>query len=188
MSKVESPSDPATVVITHRVRPGREKDYEKWLGEIGPVCKSAPGHWNTTVIAPVPGATDAYTVIIRFDARQRLIDWMESTARKELIKRAQPCLASDDKFFVSSGLDFWFTPEGAKARLPKRWKQFLLTWSAIYPLVLFAPLVLGPVFGWLRLDGLTYVKALFSTGFIVFLMAYVVMPRYTKLVHKWLFR
>ncbi len=37
---------------------------------------------------------------------------------------------------MRSGLDFWFTPEGAKAKLPTKWKQFLVTWSAIFPLVL----------------------------------------------------
>jgi antibiotic biosynthesis monooxygenase (ABM) superfamily enzyme len=53
-------------------------------------------------------------------------------------------LVTGDDFFVSSGLDFWFTPAGAKAKVPVRWKQFLVTWSEIYPLVPGVPFIVTP--------------------------------------------
>ncbi len=60
---------------------------------------------------------------------------MESPTRARLIEKVQPLFVAGDDFF-SSGLDFWFSPAGAKAKVPVRWKQYLVTWSAIYPLVL----------------------------------------------------
>jgi antibiotic biosynthesis monooxygenase (ABM) superfamily enzyme len=68
-----------------------------------------------------------------------------------------------------------------------RWKQFLITWSAIYPLVLGVPLVVSPVMRLLGMPGNRFVTTLFVTATVVFLMTYVIMPRYTKLIRQWLF-
>jgi antibiotic biosynthesis monooxygenase (ABM) superfamily enzyme len=112
---------------------------------------------------------------------------MESSERERLIKIVQPLFVGADDFYVSSGLDFWFIPEGAKAKVPVRWKQFLITWSAIYPLALAVPHIVNPV---LHLVGVPFSLPLTSlavTAVVVFLMVYIVMPRYTRLVKRWLF-
>lgn len=179
--------DGATVVITHRVRSEKHAEYERWLNEIAPVCRAWPGHLDWHIVRPIPGVTETYTVIIRFETAEHLKSWMESSTRARLLEKVKPLLVGSDDFYVSSGLDFWFTPAGAKARLPVRWKQYLITWSAIYPLALGAPWVVSPA---LRLAGIPSWPALTTlavTAVVVFLMVYVVMPRYTRLVLRWLF-
>jgi antibiotic biosynthesis monooxygenase (ABM) superfamily enzyme len=178
----------ATVVITHRVRDDKHADYERWLNEIAPLCRAAPGHLDWHIVRPIAGLSDTYTVIIRFDTRAHLQAWMESPTRARLIEKIQPLLVRGDDFYISSGLDFWFTPAGAKAKVPVRWKQYLITWSAIYPLVLSVPLVVEPVLEHLRLPNDRFLMTLVVTGIVVFLMVYVVMPRYTKLIRRWLFK
>ena len=177
----------ATVVITHRVREGRHADYERWLNQIAPLCKGSPGHLDWHIVRPIPGLTETYTVIIRFDTRAHLQEWMESPARARLIEKVKPLFVTGDDFFISSGLDFWFTPGGARAKVPVRWKQYLVTWSAIFPLVLGAPLVVAPVLRYLGVPNNHLLTTLFVTGTVVYLMVYVVMPRYTKLIQRWLF-
>jgi antibiotic biosynthesis monooxygenase (ABM) superfamily enzyme len=177
----------ATVVITHRVREGKQADYESWLNEIAPLCRASLGHLDWHIVRPISGLTETYTVIIRFDTRAHLQDWMGSPVRAGLIEKVQPLLATGDDFFISSGLDFWFTPAGAEAKLPVRWKQYLVTWSAIYPLVLGAPLVVTPVLRHLGAPDNRFLTTLAVTGAVVFLMVYVVMPRYTRLIKRWLF-
>jgi len=177
----------ATVVITHRVRDGKQRDYERWLEEIGPLCRNSPGHLDWQILRPIPGLTGTYTVVIRFDSNENLRDWMNSDHRKQLIEKVRPLLAIDDIYNIRSGLDFWFTPEAGSMKVPVRWKQFLITWSAIYPLVLFTPLLVIPAMRLLRLPDYRLLNALLVTGTIVWLMVYVVMPRYTKLVRRWLF-
>jgi hypothetical protein len=185
----EGTGDPggATVVITHRVRQGKHADYERWLDEISPLCKTSPGHLDWQIVRPVPGLTETYTIIIRFDTRVHLQEWMESPTRARLIEKVQPLFVTGDDFFISSGLDFWFTPEGAKAKVPVRWKQFVVTWSAIYPLVLGVPLVIKPLLRILHVPDNHYLTTLAVTGTVVFLMVYLVMPRYTKFIQRWLF-
>ena len=178
----------ATVVITHRVRHGHQSDYEVWVDEIGPVCRAAPGHLDWQIIRPVTGLTSTYTVVIRFDSRKNLENWMTSPERNRLIEKVRPILSTDDDFFVRTGLDFWFAPEGARARVPVRWRQFLITWSVIYPLVLGIPLLVTPALRATGIPPIPLIDALVVTGVIVALMIYVVMPHYTRLVHRWLFR
>jgi uncharacterized protein len=182
-----SPDDGATVVITHRLREHKQAEYESWLNEIGPLCKAAPGHLDLHIVRPIPGLTETYTVIIRFKTEAYLREWMESPTRARLIEKVRPLFIADDDFYISSGLDFWFTPAGANARVPVRWKQYLVTWSAIYPLVLGVPLLVTPILQFLGVPTNRYIVTLAGTGIVVFLMVYVVMPRYTRLVHRWLF-
>ncbi len=113
---------------------------------------------------------------------------MESPTRARLIEEVRPLLVTDDDFFISSGLDFWFTPAGAKAKVLVRWKKYLATWSTIYPLVLGVSLVAAPVLQYLSAPTNRFLTTLVVTGVVVFLMVYVVMPRYTKLIHRWLFK
>jgi antibiotic biosynthesis monooxygenase (ABM) superfamily enzyme len=178
----------ASVVITHHVNEDQQAGYEQWLGEIVPISKKYPGHLGVQIIRPISGATATYTIIIRFDTEAHLRAWTGSQDRKRLIGKVRPLLAADDKFYVLSGMDFWFTPQGAKAKLPTRWKQFLVTWSAIYPLVLLVPLFVTPVMRQFGMPDSHYLKTLLVTGVVVFMMVYVVMPRYTQTVHRWLFR
>lgn len=178
----------ATVVISHRIREGQQAGYENWLTEIIPQCKSYIGHLDTHIIRPITDLTATYTVVIRFDTHKHAEKWMFSQDRQQLINKVQPLLAANDDFFVRSGLDFWFTPEGAKARLPTRWKQFLITWSVIYPLVLCVPMAVVPMMRLLGMPEYHSLTTLFVTFTIVLLMVYLIMPRYTKLVQRWLFR
>lgn len=177
----------ATAVITHRVREDKHAEYETWLNEIAPLCKASTGHLDWQIVRPIPGLTETYTVIIRFDTAAHLEQWMRSPTRNRLIEQVRPLLVTGDDFFIGSGLDFWFTPGGAKAKVPVRWKQYLVTWSAIYPLVLGAPLVVTPALRSLGVPDNHLLTTLAVTGTVVFLMVYVVMPRYTQLLKQWLF-
>lgn len=183
----EPTSEGATVVITHRVRSGRKPEYERWVGEIAPVCEAAPGYLDWQIIRPIPGITHTYTVIIRFDTDANLRQWMHSDTRRQLIDRVRPLLVTGDDFLIRSGLDFWFVPSEARARVPVRWKQFLVTWSAIFPLVVLVPWLTGPLLSWLGLTAVPLLPTLLTTGVVVFVMVYLLMPRYTRWISRWLF-
>jgi antibiotic biosynthesis monooxygenase (ABM) superfamily enzyme len=181
------PSHGATVVITHHIRQGMHAQYEAWLKDVAASSQAAEGIIDWQVVRPVKGITTAYTVILRFASEQRLRAWMESPQRAGHIERVKPFLAADDEFFVRSGLDFWFTPEGAKAKVPVRWKQFLLTWSAIFPLSLAASQLALPLLHRLGFPPQRVLDGLLGSGMVVALMVYLVMPRYTRLAQRWLF-
>lgn len=187
MNGLDAGQNGATVVITQRVRHEHVADYENWLNEIQPTCRSYPGHLDWNVIRPIAGLTGTYTFIIRFDTVDNLRNWIESSDRKRLLKKAGPLLRHGDNYAIRSGLDFSFTPAGEGVKVPVKWKQFLLTCSAIYPLVLLVPRAVAPAMRGVGLTTNGLVAILAGTIIICFLMTYVIMPRYTKLVRRWLY-
>lgn len=177
----------ASAVITHRVSEAQQAAYEQWLEEIGPACRASQGLLDWHLIRPIAGYSDTYSVIIRYDSEHNLKQWMASASRQQLIAKIEHVLSAKDSYQIKSGLDFLFVPE-AKVAVPVRWKQFLLTWSAIFPLVSLVSLAILPLLDQLGFPQNRLLHTLVITGVVVMLMVYVVMPRYTKLVRNWLHR
>lgn len=178
----------ASVVVTHHILEGKHQEYEDWLGEIGPICRRSAGNIDLQIIRPIRNLTFTYTVIIRYDTIKNLRNWMESDVRKKLIEKANPLLAMGDKYIIKSGLDFLFTPEDENQKPPVRWKQYFVTWSAIYPLSIVIPFILLPLLRNLYFSPNRFVDSFFISGIIVFIMVYLLMPSYTRLIKKWLYK
>lgn len=178
----------ATVVISHRIIPEKQQEYENWLTEIGPIAQKSLGHIDWQIIRPIKNLTFNYTVIIRFDTTENLKNWMESNQRKKLIEKVKPLFADNDTYYIKSGLDFLFSAENKSAKSPLRWKQYLVTWSAIYPLSVLIPVIVLPMLKNLNFPENRYLDSLFVSGTIVFIMVYLLMPTYTKLIKNWLYK
>ncbi len=113
---------------------------------------------------------------------------MQSDDRKQLIEKIRPLLVKDDNYYIKTGLDFLFTSENSTMKPPVRWKQFLVTWSAIYPLSIVIPIILLPLLKKLGFPSIRLVDSLFISCAVVALMVYVIMPNYTKWIKKWLYQ
>lgn len=66
---------------------------------------------------------------------------------------------------------------------PPRYKVFLLTWLAIYPLITAIFLLFGKQLNLLPLP----IRTLLLTLVLVYLMTYIVMPWLMKVFHSWLY-
>ena len=174
----------AVFVITHTVPPESHDLYEQWLSEILGAVSSAPGYLGREVFRPVRGKR-TYTIIVRFDTEAHLQGWMTSTTRNAFIERVIHLLEKGDVHEVKTGIEFWFTPEGIQP--PKRWKQFVLTVSAVYPLTLIIPRLLAPVLEHVPASIAPGLKGILMALSLTGLLTFVVMPHYTKLVHRWLY-
>ena len=180
--------DGASVVITHHILDNKQKEYEQWLSEIIPISNHSEGFIDLQIVRPIPKLTFVYTVIIRFDTIENLKVWMESAERKRMIDKAKPFFRKNDRYQIKSGLDFLFNNESEGNKTPVRWKQFLVTWSAIYPLSILVPLLSLPLLRLVHIPVNHYFDAFINSGCIVLLMVYLVMPNYTKLIKKWLYK
>lgn len=184
----ERASEPgATAVITHRVKDGYKERYEDWQRRIRALSRESEGNLDVQIILPIEGVTTTYTVVMRYDTRENLQKWRNSPGRNELIEEVKPYLCDDADFFIRSGLDFWFIPDGAKASVPMRWKQALVTLTAIYPLVLVLPPALSSLLRTLNVPYNFFSDTLLISVVIVSLMVYLIMPNFTRLINHWLF-
>ena len=172
-------------VVTHTVKPGAEQRYEEWTREILDAVSRYPGYMGREVFLPIAG-NRKYTIIVRFDNEENLKGWTESDERKSFISRAGDLLEKGDQNEVRTGIDFWFTPEGT--RPPKAWKQFLLTASAVYPLSLILPRLLAPLYRVAPPLGHPLISALLMATLLTGLLTFVIMPRYTRMVRRWLYK
>jgi antibiotic biosynthesis monooxygenase (ABM) superfamily enzyme len=168
-------------VIRHHVRPGGEEAYEAWSKDVLPIAQAFPGHQGVTIIRP-PAGSRVYTVVLHFDTLDHLRAWLESATRRQLIERIEPHLASDVEIEIRPGLEVWMPPPGQAPARP--YKQFLVVWSVIYPLQLVMPLLVIQLLPGAPL----WIRSLIGTGLVVGMMTWVIMPRYTRAVSRWLYR
>lgn len=185
----------ATAIISHRIKPEYHALYGAWLDKVALSARTFTGFIDRHVIVPITGKTKTFTVILRYDNAEHLQAWFQSAQRRELIAEVKPYLISNDDYHVQSGLEFLFqqqpvsTPNLVQVtppKPPKSWKQFLLTWSAIFPLVVMIFWLYELVTSAVNIHPQPLLAKLIITGLVVFMMVYVVMPRYTKLVKNWL--
>lgn len=175
-----------TTVIRQQPLSNEVARYEAWLKDIIPVAQSFTGHQSVSVIRPhVPDG--AYTIVLHFDNVAHLRGWLDSEVRADLVSRIKPYLQAPEAIDITTGFEFWFTPP-AVMKHAAPYKQFFATWSAIFPLTLVVPWLLAPVFDVVPLLGMPGFRHALLAAVIVALMVYVIMPRYTRAISRWLYR
>jgi antibiotic biosynthesis monooxygenase (ABM) superfamily enzyme len=179
-------AETVTAVIQQTVRREAVAAYEQWLKKVVPIAARFPGHRGVNVIHPAAGGLQ-YTITIRFDSLAHAQDWFASGARRELVEEVAPLLDADEKVETRTGLEFWFHPSAGQPPA-RRYKQFLLTLSVIYPLTVAVPAVFHRLLAQVPVVSNYWVEHLVASAAIVGLMVYVVMPRYTRLMARWLYK
>lgn len=176
----------ASFVITHHVLDDKIEDYENWLDRISNYAKEALGLLDWNLVRPVTGVTSTYNILLRFKDKDSLETWFNSENRKLHIEEVKPLLAKDHHYYIGDGLDFLFMSGSSTKSAPKKWKQFLLTWAAIFSMNLCLPGLVKFTLRYLGLPELKVIDTLFVSGAVVYLMVYVVMPFLAQSFRQWL--
>ncbi|WP_178119043.1 antibiotic biosynthesis monooxygenase [Pseudomonas akapageensis] len=176
-----------TLLVRHRIRQGKEQQYEEWLRRTIATAKQYPGHLGIDVVRGEDAGLALFTCVLRFASTEQLQHWLDSDERKALVGEVHPCLADGDQIEVNTDREFWFTPLGADSPAqPPRWKQACVTFLVILPLSFLVPMLWQPLFGLLPWLGGYVAANVLITLSIVLLVVYIFMPRVTRLFSKWL--
>lgn len=171
-----------TAIISHYVRPGRETGYEEWLQRISQTARQFEGHEGVTILRPQPGSRAEYVIILRFNNYKNLCRWMKSVERQEWIERARPLVEKPENVQVLTGLEALVSLPNTASAPPPKYKTAFVTWIGVFVCVSFLGHFLVPY-----LAGLPFLlRQIITTGLTVILLAYVVMPRLTRLFYQWL--
>jgi antibiotic biosynthesis monooxygenase (ABM) superfamily enzyme len=175
-------------VIRHRLKTGKRnvEQYESWLKRIVPVAASFPGHLGVQIVRPPQGHNE-YLIVVRFDSIQNLEFWQQSQERKQLIYEIANILDSEEATDIKTGIDYWFTPPTV-GKHPSRWKQWLVTTSVIWPLTMYVPPAMAPLFVKYPELGAFGIQQGVLALVIVGLVVYIIMPIYIRLIAKWFFK
>ena len=175
--------DPVTVLYSRRVKPGREADFEAWARGIVAAARQFPGHLGASVL-DAPGSRE-YHILFSFADRRSLRGWLDSEERRRWLAQVGELLEADRGLQQLTGLETLFKLPGSSVptmRPPPRWKMWLVSLVAVYPLVLAFQVLVVPRMARLPLP----LRALLFPLVLLTLMTFVVMPVVTRVLRRWL--
>jgi antibiotic biosynthesis monooxygenase (ABM) superfamily enzyme len=176
--------EPVTVVFSWRAKPGKENEFAEWAKGVTSAAAHFPGNLGATAIHE-QGSRD-FHIIGQFVDREALERWLNSRERTRWHEKVRDIADARTAVQQRTGLEAWFyVPAHAEETIkpPPRWKQWLVSLLAVYPLVLLFQAFIAPrVAGW----PLWARSAIFPL-IILTLMTYVVMPLVSRLLKGWLY-
>lgn len=173
--------EPVTVTVARVVAPGREGEFQDWYDGIIGVASRFPGFLGAGILRPAQ-VGQPWHVVYRFADQESLQRWEDSSERAEWLRRADDFVEETGVHRVS-GLETWFALPGRTAPAPPKWKMFVVTLLAIIPIVVLMNVVVLPLIAGWPMVARTAVFAVVVTG----LMTWVVMPRMTRLLRRFLY-
>jgi antibiotic biosynthesis monooxygenase (ABM) superfamily enzyme len=175
------PSGEVSLLIARQVDAGHEQDFEQWARGILAAASAFPGHLGHGLFRPGrPG--EPWFLVHRFRDAEAHARWDASAERAAWFRRADGHHREVDRRTLT-GIEGWFVPPGQPSRsAPPRWKMTLTAVLGIFPISLFAAVVIQPYLGDMHLLPRTALVAVLFSG----LMSYAVMPVLTRVLKRWL--
>jgi uncharacterized protein len=178
----EHSSKDVTVVISRKIKPGCEKQYDDWLRRFLMLEKNIPGYVETTIITQ--GGTDSIRHIIhKFSNTASLDAWEKSDEYLNQIEEANKY--STLYYGRATGLETWFTLPDMKAIVaPPRWKMAIVTFIAAYSISSLATFFFTLS---LYIKQSPFVANTIMTIILVVGLTYFGMPLLSRLLRRWLY-
>lgn len=134
--------DGVTVVWSRRAKPGRQAALENVIDRLAQAMSSASGYEGVVSLRPQPGHPPIYTMVARFASQSDLDTWVSSEIRGRLYGEAEEVSVGGLNVQQAAGLEGWFQMPGQPLVVPPpRYKMAILTWAAIFPLLVLANLI-----------------------------------------------
>lgn len=180
----EDPASAVTVVVSRRVKSGCEVEFEKLSTAMSEAATKFPGHLGSNMFRPASADDPEYRIVFKFRTPADLEKWQNSAERLAYLDNFEELLIEPAKTEVLSGMVTWFTLPGQNpVKPPPKYKMTLVSWLALYPAVSIIFLVFGDLLQPVPL----LLRTMIITGFLMPLMSYVLMPRFTRWFAFWLY-
>lgn len=125
-----------TVVISRRVKPGSEAEFEKLSIAMSMAATKFPGHLGSNMFRPATAEDPEYRIVFKFRTQEDLEHWQNSSVRLAHLDSFEKLLVAPAKTEVLSGMVTWFTlPTQNPVKPPPKYKMTVVSWLALYPTV-----------------------------------------------------
>ncbi|MEU7829583.1 antibiotic biosynthesis monooxygenase [Nonomuraea sp. NPDC049129] len=174
-----------TAVISHNVRPGREADFARWQEKVRKAQERFAGFMGTEEFEPVSGVQDRWVVLLRYDTREHLDEWLGSDSRAKLLEEGRDYFVDYDVRKVQSAFSGWFQfGREAGDGAPPSWKQAMTVLLVLYPTVMILNLTAVRGFAMAHLPG--YLAMFLSNVLSVTVLTWLAMPLVNRVFAGWL--
>lgn len=176
--------EPVTVVVTRRVRAGRERDYEAWLATLLREAEPLEGYLGATIHPPPAHGPRDYTSVFRFATVAQLRAFEASPMRARALRAVAPLVEGDARWRELSGFELWFEPPaGTVVPQPSRWRMAVVMVGVVYLLVL----LIGSLVAWALPTVPAPLRLLVTIAVEVSLLTWFIMPRLTRALARWIY-
>ena len=192
---------PLTVLATHKVLRGHEREFEDWCQELLEEQSRFDGFHGMEVIRPTCCDDQEHITIFRYDTQEQVEAWMTSPERERLRDKARE-FEEDDFQVRYHSLEFWFINDRPNDKdsssssggggsgnggsspsspgPPPKWKMALVTYFVMWPSIRYVASL------YFMVEALPqWVAQMFGVMTVVTLTTYVTMPIVTMYVVPW---
>ncbi|MGB5168021.1 MAG: antibiotic biosynthesis monooxygenase [Acidimicrobiia bacterium] len=176
--------EPVTVVFSQRIAPHNEAEFVELHDDVVGRLRKFEGFLGSDLLQPVKGVQDEHVIVASFASRADLDRWLESDSRREWLVRTDQLVEGDRTVNVVGGFGGWFPARPDQPEGPKRWKQSIAVFLALFPTSLI--ITLGRVEA---APNMNVVLSVFIGNVLgILALTYVLMPRVTRWLGSWLTR
>lgn len=192
-----------SVVVTRSIRSGREDDFVAWCERARSAAAPFPGFLSASLVSPGPDGPRVFTQTFTFETESQMHSWVDSPQRAEQLAELADIQEGEAQVHFARGMSAWLNlPGQATIVQPPMWKVYVVSFLAIYPLVvIFANYTLLPILytgpaGIWPYEGIwqSYEPAWFWLNFATLVntaainvpMTWVMMPLLTWVFRNWL--
>jgi len=177
-------SEPVTIVFSQCVAPHNQDEFVALHDDAVERLGEFPGFLGSQLLPPVEGVQEEYVIVASFASRTNLDRWLESDTRREWLDQIEQLVEGDRTYNVVGGFGGWFPSQASQSQGPKRWKQAIAVFVALFPTVLLITLIRGAI-----APNMNVVLAVFIGNVLgILILTYVLMPPLTHRLRHWLSR
>ncbi len=174
--------EPVTIVFSQCIAPENYDEFVTLHDDGLSLLSEFPGFLGSELLLPVEGVQEDHVIVASFASRPDLDRWLESETRREWAARIEQLVEGDRTYNVVGGFGGWFPSQASDAQGPKRWKQAIAVFIALFPTVLLITLIRGAI-----APNMNVVLAVFIGNVLgILILTYVLMPPLTHRLRHWL--
>jgi uncharacterized protein len=176
----ESREKEFTIVVSRKIKPGCEKEYDDWLRHYLILERKIPGYVGTTIITEGDTNSAVRHIIHRFADKASLDAWEKS---EEALKQIDEANKYSTRYYErATGLETWFNlPDLKSIVAPPKWKMAIVTFIGAYSISSLVTLI----FTYLRQP--SFLINTIMTITLVVGLTYFAMPILSRLLRRWLY-
>jgi hypothetical protein len=176
--------EPVTIVFSQCIAPENYDEFVALHDDGLDRLREFPGFLGSELLLPVEGVQEDHVIVASFASRADLDRWLESETRREWVDRIEQLVEGDRTYNVVGGFGGWFPAQASQPQGPKRWKQSIAVFIALFPTVLLITLIRGAI-----APNMNVVLAVFVGNVLgILALTYVLMPPLTRRLQNWLSR
>jgi antibiotic biosynthesis monooxygenase (ABM) superfamily enzyme len=176
--------EPVTIVFSQCIAPQNYDEFVALHDDAVERLDQFPGFLGSQLLPPVAGVQEDHVIVASFASRSDLDRWLESETRQEWVDRSESLIEGDRTYNVVGGFGGWFPSQASQRQGPKRWKQSIAVFIALFPTVLLITLIRGAI-----APDMNVVLAVFIGNVLgILILTYILMPPLTRRLQNWLSR